>query len=302
MRIDWAAMDAWFEEDEEVIVHPRDPAGAHRHPAQLAPRRRQRRRGGRRRLDAPDVPPRDRPADAHLPAEGRRADGPADADRRRRPGARTRAGPSTGRCACPTAASTPTSRGATRRRCASRTPSPASWRSTTPRSTSRSTAWRSPARRADADRAPAPPPGTARTPCSRAVRDPPLRERDVVCDNHTDVITAVCRRTDGPHGTTRQGGPPTCTKLSNPSPDPGDHGWQDDANCLGVDPDLFFPERGASTARGQGGLPRLRRARGVPGVRAAERREVRHLGRPPERERRRIRRQRAQAARSVLGA
>lgn len=23
--------------------------------------------------------------------------------------------------------------------------------------------------------------------------------------------------------------------------------WQDDANCLGVDPDLFFPERGAST-------------------------------------------------------
>ena len=24
-------------------------------------------------------------------------------------------------------------------------------------------------------------------------------------------------------------------------------GWQDQANCLGVDPDLFFPERGAST-------------------------------------------------------
>ena len=24
-------------------------------------------------------------------------------------------------------------------------------------------------------------------------------------------------------------------------------GWQDFANCLGVDPDLFFPERGAST-------------------------------------------------------
>jgi len=29
--------------------------------------------------------------------------------------------------------------------------------------------------------------------------------------------------------------------------DPGDHSWQDHANCLGVDPDLFFPERGAST-------------------------------------------------------
>ena len=24
-------------------------------------------------------------------------------------------------------------------------------------------------------------------------------------------------------------------------------GWWDYANCLGVDPDLFFPERGAST-------------------------------------------------------
>ena len=26
-----------------------------------------------------------------------------------------------------------------------------------------------------------------------------------------------------------------------------DGSWQDEANCLGVDPDLFFPERGAST-------------------------------------------------------
>ena len=39
-------------------------------------------------------------------------------------------------------------------------------------------------------------------------------------------------------------------------------GWQEDANCLGVDPDLFFPER----------------------------------------ERRRIRRQRAQAQRVIAGA
>ena len=29
--------------------------------------------------------------------------------------------------------------------------------------------------------------------------------------------------------------------------DTEDRTWQDDANCLGVDPDLFFPERGAST-------------------------------------------------------
>ena len=27
----------------------------------------------------------------------------------------------------------------------------------------------------------------------------------------------------------------------------GEKSWQDEANCLGVDPDLFFPERGAST-------------------------------------------------------
>ncbi len=29
--------------------------------------------------------------------------------------------------------------------------------------------------------------------------------------------------------------------------DIGERGWQVQANCLGVDPDLFFPERGAST-------------------------------------------------------
>ncbi len=29
--------------------------------------------------------------------------------------------------------------------------------------------------------------------------------------------------------------------------DSEERGWQDHANCLGVDPDLFFPERGAST-------------------------------------------------------
>jgi WhiB family redox-sensing transcriptional regulator len=27
----------------------------------------------------------------------------------------------------------------------------------------------------------------------------------------------------------------------------GERSWQDYGNCLGVDPDLFFPERGAST-------------------------------------------------------
>lgn len=35
--------------------------------------------------------------------------------------------------------------------------------------------------------------------------------------------------------------------VSYLSDDPEERSWQDHANCLGVDPDLFFPERGAST-------------------------------------------------------
>ena len=37
------------------------------------------------------------------------------------------------------------------------------------------------------------------------------------------------------------------TTLAYIGIDPEERTWQDDANCLGVDPDLFFPERGAST-------------------------------------------------------
>ncbi len=64
--------------------------------------------------------------------------------------------------------------------------------------------------------------------------------------------------------------------------------WQDDANCLGVDPDLFFPERGASTREAK----EVCRGCVVRGI----------WGGLSERERRRIRRQRAQAARSIVGA
>lgn len=36
--------------------------------------------------------------------------------------------------------------------------------------------------------------------------------------------------------------------MRTPIEDPAeDLAWQEYANCLGVDPDLFFPERGAST-------------------------------------------------------
>src|SRR5213080_3008819 len=37
------------------------------------------------------------------------------------------------------------------------------------------------------------------------------------------------------------------TPISFISDEPEERTWQDHANCLGVDPDLFFPERGAST-------------------------------------------------------
>ncbi|MFZ9421601.1 MAG: WhiB family transcriptional regulator [Ilumatobacteraceae bacterium] len=62
-----------------------------------------------------------------------------------------------------------------------------------------------------------------------------------------------------------------------------DRAWQDQANCLGVDPDLFFPERGAST----------REAKEV--CRGCEVRQQCL-------ERRRLRRQRAQANRSSITA
>ena len=41
---------------------------------------------------------------------------------------------------------------------------------------------------------------------------------------------------------------PAKSPAHNPADSDGeDKSWQDMANCLGVDPDLFFPERGAST-------------------------------------------------------
>ena len=78
--------------------------------------------------------------------------------------------------------------------------------------------------------------------------------------------------------------------------------WQERANCLGVDPDLFFPERGAST----------REAKAV--CRGCEVRDDCHeyalangekfgiWGGLSERERRRVRRQRALERRGTASA
>lgn len=78
--------------------------------------------------------------------------------------------------------------------------------------------------------------------------------------------------------------------------------WQDRANCLGVDPDLFFPERGASTREAK------EVCRGCVvqsdclefALQNGEKFGI--WGGLSERERRRIRRQRAASARSILGA
>jgi len=75
--------------------------------------------------------------------------------------------------------------------------------------------------------------------------------------------------------------------------------WQDDANCLGVDPDLFFPERGASTREAKevcrGCVARVDCLEYA--MTNGEKFGI--WGGLSERERRRMRRQRAQAARIV---
>ena len=102
-------------------------------------------------------------------------------------------------------------------------------------------------------------------------------------------------------GTTSRG-PNTMHDFFEPAGDPEDHGWQDHANCLGVDPDLFFPERGASTREAKevcrGCVVRNECLEFA--LQNGEKFGI--WGGLSERERRRIRRQRAQAARSVLGA
>lgn len=77
-----------------------------------------------------------------------------------------------------------------------------------------------------------------------------------------------------------------------------DRSWQSRANCMGVDPDLFFPERGASTKEAK------EVCRGCVvkdeclefALQNSEKFGI--WGGMSERERRRVRRSRAQAARA----
>lgn len=81
-----------------------------------------------------------------------------------------------------------------------------------------------------------------------------------------------------------------------------DDNWQDDANCLGVDPDLFFPERGASTREAKE-VCRSCVVREQCLEFALQNGEKFGIwGGMSERERRRIRRQRARSNRSITGA
>jgi WhiB family redox-sensing transcriptional regulator len=78
--------------------------------------------------------------------------------------------------------------------------------------------------------------------------------------------------------------------------------WQDFANCLGVDPDLFFPERGASTREAKEVCRGCVVREECLEYALANGEKFGIWGGMSERERRRIRRQRALARRAAAGA
>jgi WhiB family redox-sensing transcriptional regulator len=75
--------------------------------------------------------------------------------------------------------------------------------------------------------------------------------------------------------------------------------WQDEANCLGVDPDLFFPERGASTREAKEVCRGCVVREECLEFALANGEKFGIWGGMSERERRRIRRQRAMARRQT---
>ena len=88
----------------------------------------------------------------------------------------------------------------------------------------------------------------------------------------------------------------------DPTGEEGERRWQERANCLGVDPDLFFPERGASTreAKAVCGSCEVRPECLEYALDHAEKFGI--WGGLSERERRRLRRQRALARRNAASA
>jgi WhiB family redox-sensing transcriptional regulator len=78
--------------------------------------------------------------------------------------------------------------------------------------------------------------------------------------------------------------------------------WQERANCLGVDPDLFFPERGASTREAKGVCRGCEVRLECLEYALAQGEKFGIWGGLSERERRRVRRQRALERRRVAAS
>ena len=82
----------------------------------------------------------------------------------------------------------------------------------------------------------------------------------------------------------------------------GERRWQEEANCLGVDPDLFFPERGASTREAKAVCRGCEVRYECLEYALAHGEKFGIWGGLSERERRRVRRQRALDRRTAMGA
>jgi len=82
----------------------------------------------------------------------------------------------------------------------------------------------------------------------------------------------------------------------------GERRWQEEANCLGVDPDLFFPERGASTRKAKSVCRSCEVRADCLEYALAHGEKFGIWGGLSERERRRVRRQRALDRRGAIGA
>jgi WhiB family redox-sensing transcriptional regulator len=82
----------------------------------------------------------------------------------------------------------------------------------------------------------------------------------------------------------------------------GDKRWQEHANCLGVDPDLFFPERGASTREAKSVCASCEVKADCLEYALVNGEKFGIWGGLSERERRRLRRQRALARRAAAEA
>ena len=83
--------------------------------------------------------------------------------------------------------------------------------------------------------------------------------------------------------------------------DAAEGNWWDEANCLGVDPDLFFPERGASTREAKAVCRGCIVSDDCLEYALQNSEKFGIWGGMSERERRRVRRQRALTRRAAAG-